>query len=362
MIPRSLGVFATDSDSTAQGYRAEVDRIDRAGWSESLKRYEDTTIYQTWSYGAVRWGESRLSHFLLRRGGRVVGLAQVTVVKAPLFRVGIGYVPWGPLWRKRGERTDIGEMRQLLRGLKEEYVTRRGLLLRVTPNEVESRDPGIRRILEEEGFVLVARPYRTLLIDLSQPLDDLLKKASRRWQRALKSARSKRLEIVEGTGDDLFRIVVDLHREMVERKKFRPGIEIAEFREIQKDLPDTEKMKVMVCLSGGKPVSALCASLIGEKGIGLVGGTGAEGLSTGSFHFLNWRMLECMKEAGARYYDFGGYNPEKNPGTASFKEGLPGQDAYHIGQYEACPDSVGRFLVKFGEFVRNSWRETGNRH
>lgn len=361
MMPRSRTVSPTELESIPSGYRAEFDRVGRAGWSESLRRFDDATIYQTWSYGAVRWGESRLSRLLLWNGGELVGLAQVTVAKVPLFRVGIAYVPWGPLWRKRGGRNDFGEIRHVLRGLKEEYVTRRGLLLRVSPNEVESRDPGIRLILEEEGFVLGARPYRTLLIDLSPPLEDLLKKASRRWQRALKTARSKGLEIVEGTGDELFRIVVDLHREMVERKKFRPGIEIAEFREIQKDLPDAEKMKVMVCMSGGKPVSALCASLLGEKGIGLVGGTGVEGLNSGSFHFLNWRMMERMKEAGARYYDFGGYNPEKNPGTASFKEGLPGVDAYHIGQYEAYPDPVGKFFVKSGEYVRNLLRETGSR-
>jgi hypothetical protein len=344
------------TDSIPEGFRTEVDQIDRPGWAEHLEQFEDTTIYQTWSYGAVRWGEPRLSHFLLRDGAEVAGLAQVTIMRIPLVRVGIAYVPWGPLWRRRGKSNEIGDFQRVLRAMKEEYVVRRGLLLRMTPNEVEARAPGIRQVMEEEGFVHCTSSYRTILIDLSTPMDDLLKNASRRWRQSLKTARKKDLEVVEGTGDDLFRIVIDLHRETVARKKFRPGIEIAEFQEIQKNLPEAEKMKVMVCLSEGKPVSMLFTSLLGDTAILLAGGTGADGLNSGSYHFLNWRMMERMKESGARYYDFGGYDPERNPGTAFFKEGIRGQDVCHIGQYEACPGALGKFLVKTAESIRNRLR------
>ena len=40
----------------AEGYTVKIDQISKDEWSELLPRFDDATIYQTWSYGAVRWG------------------------------------------------------------------------------------------------------------------------------------------------------------------------------------------------------------------------------------------------------------------------------------------------------------------
>jgi hypothetical protein len=34
------------------GYHVEVDQVTKEEWSELLLRFDDATIYQTWSYGA----------------------------------------------------------------------------------------------------------------------------------------------------------------------------------------------------------------------------------------------------------------------------------------------------------------------
>ena len=183
-------------------------------------------------------------------------------------------------------------------------------------------------------------------------MEEILKSTSRRWRRALKAAEQKDLRIIEGTGDELYESFKVLYKEMLERKQFIPTLDINEFQEMQKDLPDPLKLKIMICEFKGKPVSALIASLIGLKGIGLLGATGNVGMNLGSFHLLNWRMMEWMKSNGALVYDFGGYNPEENPGTASFKDGLPGKDVTHIGQFEACQSSLSSFLVSYGEKIR----------
>jgi len=36
-------------------WQVEVDRVDAAEWSHMLDLFDDANIYQTWSYGAVRW-------------------------------------------------------------------------------------------------------------------------------------------------------------------------------------------------------------------------------------------------------------------------------------------------------------------
>jgi lipid II:glycine glycyltransferase (peptidoglycan interpeptide bridge formation enzyme) len=355
-------------------YNVEVDMIEKCEWYEALMNFNDATIYQTWSYGSVRWGESKLSHLVLKKDGEIVGLAQVIIIKIPLINAGIGYIPWGPIWQKKDAASDFESISYLIKALRKEYVVKRKLLLRITPNAINEDHDFICEILKKEGFILKSSPYRTLLIDLSLSMEELYKGSARRWRRALKTSEQKGLKVIEGTENHLYEVFKILYTEMVERKGFLPGINIYEFQEIQKDLPTPFKMKIMICEHEGKAIAALIASLIGQKGIGLLGATATSGMNLGGFQLLNWRMIHWMKENGAVRYDFGGYNPIKNPGTASFKEGLPGKDVLHIGQFEACENLLSSFIVVWAErfssiynkikltFFKNSHSKESGKH
>ena len=141
---------------------------------------------------------------------------------------------------------------------------------------------------------------------------------------------------------------------MLDRKEYLPGVDYDEFREIQKDLPEPQKMRISVCEFQGKPVSTSIGSAIGNTGIYLLGATGTEGLNLKGSYLLQWRMIEWFKEKGCRWYDLGGINPEKNPGVYHFKAGLSGVDICHIGQFEVCKSSISSFLVKSGDLFQKS--------
>jgi len=330
--------------------RAEVDQIDRSTWHQLLPAFSDATIYQTRSYGAGRWGENALSHLALRQGNQIVALAQCVIRRTPFVSCGLAYVPCGPIWRGVSEDPEV--FRLIVRALREEYAVRRRLLLRLAPPEIDTPEGDLKGILQAEGFTRTARQYRTLLIDLAVPLDQLRKGMSERWRRALKKAESLKLEVCEGTGEELYRAFKGIYRDMVARKGFVPSIDIDEFEWIQKDLPDSLKMRIMICRHGEQPVASLIASLIGKTGIGLIGGTATEGLKSGGFHLLNLRMMKWMQESGAAYYDFGGYEPEQNSGTAAFKAAIPGRDVCHIGQFEACANRLSGIGVGLADRLR----------
>ncbi|MGA8045653.1 MAG: hypothetical protein WCA30_05230, partial [Dermatophilaceae bacterium] len=266
----------------ASEVRASIDQISRPEWDRLLPEFHDATIYQTWSYGAGRWGGSSLSHLVLMRADVPVGLAQVAVRRVPLLGAGIAYVPWGPLWRRDG--TDPEVFRALVRALRVEYSERRGLLLRIAPHEpVEPTSP-VAAILMQEGYRRTADFYRTRLVDLHQSPEEFRRQMSRRWRRALDKAQQRGLQIEEGTGDDLYAIFKGIHRDMVRRKGFVPAVDVDQFQQIQRELPDALKMHIMVCRQDGRPTAALTASVVGDTGVGLLGATATEGLSSGSFH------------------------------------------------------------------------------
>ena len=48
-------------------WQVEVDRATTAEWSSMLDLFDDANLYQTWSYGAVRWGRKNLSHLAVAK-------------------------------------------------------------------------------------------------------------------------------------------------------------------------------------------------------------------------------------------------------------------------------------------------------
>jgi lipid II:glycine glycyltransferase (peptidoglycan interpeptide bridge formation enzyme) len=315
-------------------YQVLVDQTGKAEWSALLQQFADASIYQTWSYGAVRWGEKNLSHVVLRRGAEVVAMAQAAVRKVIGFPVGIAYVPWGPIWRLKSTAATTGVFLEVIKALRVEYADNRGLLLRVSPNEIADGYDKVATELTETGFKLTSLPYRTLLLNITAPLETLRKGLDQKWRNQLNRAERNGLEVIQGVGDDIYSEFAGLYRMLRARKKFETFVDIEEFRRIQQGLEADLKMRVMICYADGAPAAALVGSAIGEKGIYLFGATNDTGMKSKGSYLLQWRMLEWLKEAGCRWYDLGGIDPEGNHGVYHFKSGLSGRDVRHVGQYD----------------------------
>ena len=115
----------------APGYKSEVGRLEKSSWHEIIQRFDDSSIYQTWSYEAPRRNPIPIDHMILRDERGVVAAAQVRIMKIPLFQAGVAYVRWGPLWKLKGEPGNPEVFRQAVRALRNEYAVRRGMILRI---------------------------------------------------------------------------------------------------------------------------------------------------------------------------------------------------------------------------------------
>ena len=186
-----------------RNHTVEIDTVNPAQWSGLLCQFDDATIYQTWSYGAIHWGREQLEHVVLRRDGEVVGLTQLRLVRLPFAQTGIAYVRWGPLFRLQGHSPDLGRWRAILAALKAEYVDRRGLMLRLVPHGFEA-DP-FSAALKSQCVSMGMTPnpqfpsYRTARLDLSSSLQDLRKGLDQKWRNCLNSAERNGLTVVQGT-------------------------------------------------------------------------------------------------------------------------------------------------------------------
>lgn len=336
------------------GYASEVDTVDERTWCQLLGRFADANIYQTWSYDEVRCGRQNISHLLLRNKGEIVAIAQSRIVVLPLVSIGMAYVRWGPLWRLRQTKADVEVFCQVIRALRNEYACRRGLVVRLFPVLFETDSPCFGAILKEEGFSTIGEQprSRTILMDITPSLKDLYEGMRPHWKRELKIAERKGLEIVEGTGDELFESVIQIHQEMVSRKKFVEGNDINQFRLMQARLPEPFKMRVMLCRSSAGVCAGLIWSAIGSTAIYLFGATSNIGMKANGSYLLHRKLLEQLKKDSCTVYDLNGINPESNPGTYKFKNDLAGKhgkDACFLGRFESYDNGVSYLCIKWVE-------------
>ena len=326
---------------SASPYIVEIDGANDARWTEVIAQFDDAVLYQTQAFGAARRGTANLSHLVLKRGTEILACCQVSLHRAPWVNAGIADVTWGPLWRRKGGQPDPDVLLQLIRELKLEYGIKRRCLLRIWPAATGENKEVMTRILDGEGFGRQSSgtPYRTLLVDISPPLEALRSNLLQKWRNCLNKAERNGLNVIEGTSDELYGMFLTLADEMLDRKGFTSGVDYREYRRIQQNLPVPHKMDIMVCTVQGEPVCASIYSAMGDTGIYLLGATGRKALGLNGAYLLQWRMIERLKERGARYYDLGGIDPEHNPGVYKFKLGVAGRDGRDEefpGEFHGC--------------------------
>jgi lipid II:glycine glycyltransferase (peptidoglycan interpeptide bridge formation enzyme) len=347
------------------GYVSEIDLVTEEEWFQILSEFDDASIYQTWSYEAVISGSSNVSHLVLRENGEVVAAAQARIAKLPFIDIGAAYVRWGPLYRRAGRGTIPDVFRQAVRALRNEFVCRRGLVLRVFPMLFDSDARVYLPILEEEEFVLHKEPpMRTVLMDLAPELDELREGMGNMWKRNLRTAGKQQLQIVAGSSDVFFGEFVDIYKEMVSRKKFVEPNDINQFRAIQMLLHEKFKMNILLCRSGEGVCAGLIGSAIGQTCIYLFGATSNKGTKQCGSYLLQWRLVEHLKESGCTVYNLNGINPAANPGTYKFKvdlAGKNGRDVRYLGRFDSRSGAVNSICVGAGEKARALYRRLRGR-
>ena len=327
------------------GYTTEIDSISEPEWYEALQNFDDANIYQTWAYGAALCGPRNISHLILKKDGEIVAIAQARIAKLPHVNMGIAYIRWGPLWRRRGIEPTVGTFRQAIRALRNEFVSNRGLVLRIFPLLFDDDSPSFSPTLAAEEFQFADRQIRlrTLIMDLRPSLEELREGMRRNWRRYLRVAERSNLEVVEGAGDELFLRFIGIYAEMVFRKRFLEPDDIHRYRLIQRYLPEKLKMNIMLCVSGGEVCAGVVWSTMGQMAVPLFGATSNVGLKYSGSFLLHWRLIEKLKREGTPAYNLMGVDPKSYPGTYKFKNDLAGENGKDIN-YRGRFDSYSGFL------------------
>jgi hypothetical protein len=341
-----------------EDYHIEIDNVNKEMWSDLLIKFDDASIYQTWQYGKVLYGDKNLSHIILFKNDEVVSIAQVGIKKIRFTGTGVANIHCGPIWRKKKDKNFDSAFYEMISFLRKEYSKRRNLLLRIWPNEFKNEEKVLAPIFDKCCFTLnrEVAEYRTIRLSLDQSLDELRKNFDQKWRNQLNKAEKNKLKILAGNSDQFYEKFLYLIKEMLIRKRFSPNINYNKFFDVQKQLNENLKMRIFLCEHSDEVIAAAVCSAIGQTGIYFFGATGDRGLKLNGSNLIQWYIIKWLKEVGCKWYDLGGIDPEKNPGVYHFKCGISGkigQDQKKIGQYTNHSSLRSYLLLKLINIVKH---------
>lgn len=343
------------------GYTYEVDNIKKDAWHTLMLEFKDASFYQTWSYGSVCWGEDSLSHLVLKRDGEVVSFAQARIIRLSLFRIGLAYISWGPVWRKKTNDSDLQVFSNMLRALRNEYSVRRGYTLKVIPKNFFGDDDTIKNLFEEEGFSWSPDPQKTVYLDITPPIEEIRRNLRPKWRQMLNRALKQQAEYKDRIDGDVHYNTAKIIREMMQRKDFVEFGSMEVRLSINNDLPDPLKLKFVYCVVDNEPAGVMGWFPIGTVGQPLVGATGDKALQLNGSYPLWWRMVEYYKDQGASCVDLGGISKERNPGGYLFKTGIAGEkriEKHYVGEFHACDNRLSSFSFSVAMDLRGRYRQS----
>jgi hypothetical protein len=321
----------------------EVVRLDRSGWEAAVRQFSDYSYRQSWAYG-VKLAERRgatSEHVAIRRGDETVGLADVRIKRLPIIGAGLAYVSGGPLVRLQdGSGDALARLDLCLRALVREFVEGRGLTLRiVAPIGLPEENERVAERFARAGFVRTERgdSYRTVLLDVDRPLQEIRSSFHKHWRRHLNGSERNDLEVTFGTEPERFEHVARMSEALRARKGFELDLDAAFYQDVQRGLSEEDQLVVGLVLKDGTPVAANITAVHGDTAVYLVGASTEAGLESKAGYQMHWRTIELLRERGLPWYDLGGIDPDVNPGVTSFKLRTNGVDVTAAGLFEVSP-------------------------
>jgi lipid II:glycine glycyltransferase (peptidoglycan interpeptide bridge formation enzyme) len=327
-------------------YEVMSDNINREQWEKFANHFADHSLYQTWAYQKARTGKrnQRISDVEISDDNGTRLLALTRIIKVPLIGLRIGYIQWGPLLRRQGQSACLDS--EALKCLRDHCLSKWVDVLRITPN-IYTTEVGedYKEVMTSAGFERVHRikPYHTMLFPLDIDQEQMRMRFHNKWRAALRKAEKNGMTVHETQDAQMLSQFEEIYKKSIQKKKFK-GLNVSEFIQTQQKLQPSQKLNMIVIKKENDLLSVDINSYLGDTALGLFQSTTEQGLSLGASYLAWWHTFLAAKRAGMRRYDMGGIDPVGNPNVYQFKLRMGGDEAFHLGCFDAYADKWAKCL------------------
>ena len=312
---------------------------DRTTWNELVLKNKGL-FTQSWQWGEVQKKEgSEVFRFSISRDNNPLGCFALYIKKTPAGNY--GYIPRGPAIGDNGLfRNDSREFTKCLK----ELVENKGVVFLLWEPAVDL-DYGDLKITNSR------QPRKTILIDLSHSLDDLLHKINKTKRYGIRYAEAHgvRINVSDKRNAD-FETFWKLMQGTSKRKRFgtfnRPHFE---------NIFNEDISRLFLAEYEGNVDAAAEVIFFADTAVYLHAGTSGKNEKLTASYLLIWEILKAAKNSGLKYFDLWGIDNNRWPGVTAFKESFGGDERIYpearIIIYKRFRYFVYRFLHLIRRFL-----------
>ncbi len=337
-----------------------IERIELKDWLAAAKQFNDYNYTHYWAYSniaAKRIGACSEHISVVDEQGNLIALSNIRIKKLPFGLGGIAYISGGPMV-DRGQKDFKKEFRSVLAVIRKEYVTKRGLVLRISQrHKVSPFCVQEASVYFEDGFSSHKKTNATMILDLSFNLDIIRKNFHQKWRNILNKSERQDIKIVAGNDKKLFVEFAGLFKELIAKKSFYVDMDDQFFMAVQEQSLEQEKFYIAIAYYDKKPIGGHLSSMGGDTSVYLLGAANEVGRKLGAAYLLQWFVINESIRKGCHWYDLGGIDQKENPNVYSFKKRMGGEETGigHVFQvYEGYKGLITLWLENIYRILK-SW-------
>ena len=306
-----------------------IQKLDLTAWLDNVKSFNDYGYTRFWEYSkksAERVNAISENIAIVNHDGEIIALSNVRVRLLPFGLGGVAYISDGPMV-EQGQGDISIALNAALSALKDEYVVRRGLVLRISQrHKFDMFCDNEEQVYQNNNFTKVGTTNATMIIDLACDLDEIRKSFHQKWRNMLNKSEKQNINIVSGYDNNLFDDFSELFDDLLNRKSFEINMDDKFFASIQKKSNSNERFYLAIAYKDGKAISGHLSSMSGDTSVYILGATNDLGRTLGAAYLLQWHVIVESKKQGCRQYDLGGVDKKLNPDVYRFKKRMSGAE------------------------------------
>lgn len=336
-----------------------VQENERNIWDDFVTESSDGSFLQSWIWGefqkAAGFQVLRLK-IAEKNSGNLLAVCLFVERKLP-FRKSYWYAPWGPVLKESLSIEERFLALHLLRANISSFSKNNPIFLRIEPHHEKNNDENT--ILERARFSMLGtgvQPKDTLLLDLRQSEDDILRGMHSKTRYNIRVAIRHGVTVSENTNEEGLKTFMTMAQEIQKLGGFHYH-QFDYYQKILKVLGSEQQVRLIVASYKNEPLAAGIFIKFGKVYTYAHGASFKKKAHVMAPHLLHWEAILQAKKEGFEWYDFFGIAPNENPkhpwaGISRFKRGFGGQEKNFIGVADGIFDVAQYKILNIGRALR----------
>lgn len=310
----------------------EVDyNTNKEKWNNFIKQ-EHSRFLQSYEWQELNEQEGKKVFRLTLKKDKQIQSTALLIKKRIILNYNYLYCPHGPIIKNIGEEPVKKIFKELFSlGKKEKCI-----FIRFEPFfKISDFRFKIHKTID-------VQPSKSLILDLSQSEEELLKAMRQKTRYNIRLAERKGVKIIEGKPEH-FEQFWQIMRETIARDKFR----LHEKKHYQKLLTiNPNVIKLFLAEYKSKIIAANIVSFFGDTATYIHGASANMHRNVMAPYALQWQVIKLAKKKAFKYYDFYGIDENKWPGVTRFKLGFGGKKINYPGTFDLIVNTKMYFVYK----------------